>query len=140
MSSKDPRYIALVNCTKWRKLRAWQLSQHPLCERCKINGRSELATCVHHIDPVEDCHTLTEMQRRCYNPLNLMSLCHQCHAEIHAGYHTSTAVAQRNTQRAARSITHLQGYDDSDYQLTQPTKQNNLPQWQPTTKPSTKKR
>lgn len=69
--------------SKWRKLRARFLNQHPLCEQCRLQGRYTTATEVHHIKPLSDGGTNEES--------NLMPLCKSCHSRI-----TMTAI---NLQR-----------------------------------------
>lgn len=60
--------------SKWRKLRARFLSENPLCEQCRLNGKYTIATEVHHIKPLSDGGT-NEVQ-------NLMPLCKSCHSRI----------------------------------------------------------
>ena len=59
---------------QWRKLRARFLSSHPLCEKCREQGRYTMATEVHHIQPLADGGTNDEK--------NLMPLCKPCHSRI----------------------------------------------------------
>ena len=59
----------------WRKIRDRHLAGHPLCEKCKEQGRYILAALVHHIKPLSDGGTHDES--------NLMSLCVSCHERIH---------------------------------------------------------
>lgn len=62
------------NRREWRKIRARKLQENPLCERCLKQGRTEVATVVHHRDGNEWNN----------DPDNLESLCRQCH-ELHHG-------------------------------------------------------
>ena len=59
----------------WRRIRDRYLAGHPLCEKCKEQGRYILAMLVHHIRPLADGGTHEES--------NLMSLCVSCHERIH---------------------------------------------------------
>ena len=59
----------------WRRIRDRHLAVHPLCEKCKEQGRYILAALVHHIKPISDGGTHDED--------NLMSLCASCHERIH---------------------------------------------------------
>ena len=104
---------AIYNSREWRELRALKLRTQPLCERCLELGRKaggpgwvRAAHCVHHIIPIESATTLEEMRRLALHCGldGLMSLCDQCHAEIHreAGSHTKAAVKQRETERHDR--------------------------------------
>lgn len=71
------------NSRIWHRLRSTKLLEQPLCERCLEQGRTTLATDVHHITPF--LTYLDEESRweafKDYD--NLMSLCEQCHNEIH---------------------------------------------------------
>lgn len=60
----------------WRKIRAAYLTAHPLCERCRKQGRITPAEEVHHIEPLSRGGT--------NDPGNLMALCTSCHSEITA--------------------------------------------------------
>lgn len=59
----------------WPKIRAHQLRQHPLCERCQEQGDITAATLVHHIKRI------AEGGSNSFD--NLMSLCIKCHDAIH---------------------------------------------------------
>ena len=61
---------------QWEKIRNRYIMQHPLCERCLAEGRSTLATIVHHKLPVRRGGTHAED--------NLMSVCASCHNKIHS--------------------------------------------------------
>ena len=58
----------------WRKIRARFLSQHPLCEQCRLAGKYTAATEVHHVIPLSAGGTHDER--------NLMALCKSCHSRI----------------------------------------------------------
>lgn len=104
--SKDKRYIKLINTTKWRSLRLCKLKDCPLCERCKISDKITLATEVHHITPVESVTTESQMRILMYDHDNLMSVCHNCHVEIHKEMfsHTKENVKKANEKRTQRFI------------------------------------
>lgn len=96
LSSKraNPHYRALINSSKWRKLRNSYLIKHPLCERCLLEHRSTLAVAVHHIEPLENhCDNRDEMERLAYDVGNLMSVCNTCHGLIHKELKTRTKEA-----------------------------------------------
>ena len=80
---KNENYSALINTTRWQRLRAEKLHRDPLCERCKQRGIITAAEEVHHIIPVESGCMLPEMTRLAYDAANLMSLCHRCHEALH---------------------------------------------------------
>ena len=58
---------------KWWRLRGQYLTHFPYCAKCELLG-----TEVHHIQPRSKRPDLT------YDLRNLMTLCSQCHREIHA--------------------------------------------------------
>ena len=60
----------------WKRLRAVFLSAHPLCERCKDEGRFRAADMVHHKVKLTDGGT--------NDWSNLMALCQECHSRLHA--------------------------------------------------------
>lgn len=68
--------------TKKRYGRTWQIIRdryiqaHPLCERCRTEGRVTVAREVHHIKPLSRGGT--------HDPANLMALCKPCHSAITA--------------------------------------------------------
>ncbi len=59
----------------WKRIRDRYVSAHPLCERCKADGRIVPVQEVHHILPLNQGGTNVES--------NLISLCHSCHMKIH---------------------------------------------------------
>ena len=61
---------------QWKKIRAIFLSDHPLCEVCKKEGRLTPAQEVHHILPLSEGGTNESG--------NLMALCKSCHSAITA--------------------------------------------------------
>ena len=77
VSSK--RLIAFYASTRWRKLRAYKLSQDPLCENCLKENRTTPAKEVHHITSVDPNNIDPEV---CYDYDNLQSLCVPCHRKI----------------------------------------------------------
>ena len=99
-------YIKLMNSGEWWRVRAAKMTADPLCERCKAQGFTVPARCVHHIIPVESGHTEQECHDLCMRWTNLQSLCFRCHAEIHKaeGYHTRDAHRQREEERLQRWI------------------------------------
>lgn len=79
----DKYYQALIHTSKWQRLRRWKLKEHPMCELCEQKGRTTLATEVHHVTPVEFGLNNDQKKELMFNAGNLMSLCHQCHVELH---------------------------------------------------------
>lgn len=104
--AKDPNYIKLINTQRWRNLRLKKLQAIPLCECCKQNGKYTLATLVHHITAVESVNTISQMEILMFDYDNLMSLCDDCHIEVHAEMfsHTKENVKKANERRTQRFI------------------------------------
>lgn len=80
----DEEYTQLMQTSRWRKLRTWQLHRQPMCERCSEAGIVTRATEVHHTQPIERGGDLEEKARRCFTASNLQSLCRDCHIAVHA--------------------------------------------------------
>lgn len=74
--------VQIYNSNKWRKLRLSQLMQQPLCELCLLRGKTTLAVDVHHKDSFLN-YNGDKRYAVAYDPNNLMSLCKECHAELH---------------------------------------------------------
>lgn len=89
---------------KWRKVRAKVLrSDRYECQRCKnVYHRYRRADTVHHVNHLKDRPDLAlsmyyddpvkQLRRR-----NLISLCHECHEELH-GYRKRAAEAEPVTE------------------------------------------
>jgi len=60
--------------TRWTRIRAAFLREHPLCEECAKAGRMVPAREVHHVKPLSDGGT--------HDTENLMALCKSCHSAI----------------------------------------------------------
>lgn len=68
---------------RWKKLRNWYITNHPLCESCLFNGRSVPAEHVHHKIPFATGETMEDRFRLLLDPSNLESVCQECHQKIH---------------------------------------------------------
>ena len=83
----DNYYVAerrkIYNSERWRSLRAWKFACNPLCEICQKAGKTVPAEDVHHITPFMSTNDSVERKRLAYDYDNLMSLCKQCHRNIH---------------------------------------------------------
>ena len=125
----------IYNSREWKELRTMKLRQQPLCEQCIKDGEAmgipggyiRIATCVHHVVPIETARTKDEMRRLALDcGLNgLMALCQSCHAKIHKqiGSNTAKIVRQRAEARQDRwadklmsKFTIKQEDNDSDHQ------------------------
>lgn len=76
-------YKLVYNTRLWRKIRLNYLMQNPLCEICLDNGKIIGANEVHHINPISNATSEMEIKRLGFNTENLMSLCSECHNNIH---------------------------------------------------------
>lgn len=77
----------IYHSKKWKALRAWYFSHHPLCEICLAEGKIVSAEDVHHKDSFNN-YCGNERIEKAFDPNNLMSLCKKHHAELHKN-HTS---------------------------------------------------
>ena len=111
MTRHSKLYQHLMNSKRWKELRLKKLQANPLCERHLKEGKVVAATCVHHIVEVESGRTPGQCETLCYSWTNLMSLCRECHAEIHreAGSHTKDNHQTREQQRLDQWIARLRG-------------------------------
>jgi 5-methylcytosine-specific restriction enzyme A len=66
----------LYDTRTWRKMRARQLAEHPLCAMCERMGRITEAKVADHIKPHNNDPLLF------YDINNLQSLCSSCHSGI----------------------------------------------------------
>lgn len=104
--AKDANYIKLINAARWKRLRISKLQAEPLCQCCKESGKITPATEVHHITPVESVNTFNQMEQLMYSFDNLMSICHECHKNIHTEMfsHSKESVQKANERRTKRFI------------------------------------
>lgn len=80
---RDSEYKRLLNTHTWKRLRREYLSVHPLCEDCEEQGRTRLASEIHHIIPIGTETSAEGMRRLAFDPGNFRALCHECHARRH---------------------------------------------------------
>ena len=85
-------------------MRSAYLSAHPVCEDCEQQGRTTIATEVHHIRPIEErAGRPDDMQELAFNPCNLRALCKACHIEAHRVLHSSSLSASKERAGAELS-------------------------------------
>ena len=72
-SAEAADYRRLYKSKAWQDLRARQLFEHPLCERCEADGKLTTATVANHRRPHKGDLTLF------FNPSNLESTCKPHH-------------------------------------------------------------
>ena len=104
--ARDEQYIKLINTQRWRRLRFKHLQSNPLCERCKNQDRVTAASEVHHIIPIESQTSSKDMEQVAYNPLNLMSVCRECHRAIHTEMRSNSKdnIKAANKRKAKRFV------------------------------------
>ena len=67
----------------WTILRNSYLMEHPLCERCLLDGKIVAAQEVHHIKRILEGKDELEQKEIMLDSNNLMALCRDCHKKIH---------------------------------------------------------
>ena len=67
----------------WKKLRNWYIIHYPLCENHYKFGIIKPADEVHHKRIISSGNDIKEMRSLTLDKLNLMSLCKQCHRQMH---------------------------------------------------------
>ncbi len=76
----DKEYSKFYSTIEWKRLRNLKLQMNPLCERCEKQGRTTIATIVHHIEEIREggdrLPTLEELE----------SICKPCHSKHHGGW------------------------------------------------------
>ena len=73
------------NTTIWINLRRRWLHDHPFCYICEKEGKTTLATDVHHIHNFLAGKDDTEKWKLFTDEDNLVSLCDPCHHRVHNG-------------------------------------------------------
>ncbi len=71
---REPSTRRLYGKARWRKLRAWKLTENPFCEECLRHDTLTPANDIDHIKPHRGNPALF------HDPANLQSLCHSCHS------------------------------------------------------------
>lgn len=97
MSQKQDKQ-RIYNSKEWKITRTAKLQRDPLCEVCKANGKIVAAQAVHHVIPIETASDFAYMQELAFRFSNLLSVCYQCHSDIHQQLNSRT---REGHQRAA---------------------------------------
>lgn len=79
----DDERRKIYNSERWRRLRAWKFACNPLCEMCLKEDKTVPAEDIHHIISFMSTDDLQQRLYLAYDFDNLMSLCKQCHGNIH---------------------------------------------------------
>lgn len=75
--------MAVYNTARWKRLRLVKLRDNPLCEVCEKKGITKMADDVHHIQSFMSVDNPEARKALAFDYDNLMSLCDECHSEIH---------------------------------------------------------
>lgn len=67
---------------QWKKLRQIKLMYNPLCELCQAKGIIKPAIDIHHKDSFLNYDGAMRLYKA-YDYSNLLSLCKECHSEVH---------------------------------------------------------
>lgn len=75
----------VYSTARWRNVRNSYLMQFPLCQKCLAEGRTSATQEIHHVIPLKTCNgDLNYLLQLAFDYDNLMSVCCQCHEDIHA--------------------------------------------------------
>ena len=80
---RDNKWQKYYGTKEWHNLRQTKLYEQPLCERCLLHDRVRPATEVHHQKVFGSFPTEEERWYWFLNYNNLISVCQECHNEIH---------------------------------------------------------
>lgn len=100
MSQKTDK-AKIYNSREWKALRAAKLTANPLCEVCESKGIYVSARAVHHKEPIESFNTYRAMREAALRWDNLMSVCFQCHSDIHREMNSRTKAGHERATQAA---------------------------------------
>jgi hypothetical protein len=82
---KEDRSRKFYNTTIWINLRRRWLREHPFCVACDSEGKTTLATDIHHLRPFLTGVDDDEKWRLFVDEDNLVSLCDKHHHQAHNG-------------------------------------------------------
>lgn len=85
-------YQDVYSNPRWKKLRSYKLCINPVCEVCSANGKTTMTQEVHHIVPFSIRPDLA------YDIDNLMSVCIECHKELHVKLHEQYHLSRSSLQ------------------------------------------
>ena len=100
MSQKQDKQ-RIYNSREWRQIRDAKKDKDPLCELCLKRGKWVQAQAVHHIIPIETATDFRQMKELAFRFSNLLSVCYECHAEIHKALKSQTREGHQRASQAA---------------------------------------
>ena len=77
------KWLKYYGDKRWKKLREWKITKDPICENCAHYGIATPACHVHHIIPFASAVSEEEKFKLLLSPLNLKSVCKDCHELYH---------------------------------------------------------
>lgn len=80
---RKPENVKMYNCKRWDRVRKAKVRDCPLCEECLKIGKTTPTALVHHIKPWQLGQSEEERDYLQFDYDNLLSVCHECHNEIH---------------------------------------------------------
>lgn len=82
---KKAIYQDIYQDRRWKKLRAWHVRNHPLCQDCSEMDPPRVTAIqeVHHIIPWETGSTPAQQDDLAFDPDNIVSLCTHHHKKRH---------------------------------------------------------
>jgi 5-methylcytosine-specific restriction protein A len=82
-TTKKREYQEIYQDKRWKKLRRLKMVNNPLCERCEAKGITRKTDEVHHVIPFDRGINNEERAELAFDYNNLMSVCFDCHEELH---------------------------------------------------------
>lgn len=74
---------SIYNTPEWKALRKAKRMANPICEICWSKGIVKPVEEIHHIKPILSGKDENEMKDIAFDYYNLISLCKECHHQIH---------------------------------------------------------
>lgn len=93
---------------RWKKLRHWYITNHPICEDCLFEGRSVPAEHVHHKVPYSWFDSTEDKFSALLDDQNLMSLCSEHHHKRHKDLHKPDNFEQSDYYKKIHSMTFIE--------------------------------
>lgn len=73
----------VYNTKRWQRMRDAKLMEQPLCYVCQLEGKTTLASQVHHLRTFTQENDEDKMNAIAYDSSNLVGLCYHHHYAIH---------------------------------------------------------
>ena len=76
----------IYNTKRWQRMRDAKLMEQPLCLVCQLEGKTVLASQIHHLRTFTQEDDENKMNALAYDSNNLVALCYHHHYVIHHGW------------------------------------------------------